>query len=73
MDFKNFDFSQWVKPEDVVDNMEKAASTALTFVPAPFGKSVSEITRAAFEATRQQIEVAGRFQEAVKSAMVAAK
>lgn len=73
MDFKTFDFSQWIKPEDVVDNVEKAVTPALTFVPAPFGKSVTEITRAAFEATRQQIEVAGRFHEAVKSAMVATK
>jgi hypothetical protein len=72
MDTKNFDFTNWVKPQDVINMAETYANMGMTFVPYPLKNTVEKINAAGFEfartATDTAMDYAGSVRDAVFSA-----
>jgi len=72
MDFKNFDFTTWVKPQDVINMVENYASMGLTFVPHPLKTTVEKINAAGFDFARNTTDTTMAYAGSVRDAVLAA-
>jgi hypothetical protein len=71
MDFKNFDYTTWVKPQDVINMVENYASMGMTFVPYPFKSVAEKINSASFAFARESTDTAMAYAGTVRDAVFA--
>ena len=72
MDYKNFDFTTWVKPQDVINMVETYANMGMTFVPYPLKSTVEKINSASFAFARESTDTAMAYAGSVRDAVFAA-
>lgn len=72
MDYKNFDFATWVKPQDVINMVETYANMGMTFVPYPLKNTVEKINSASFAFARESTDTAMAYAGSVRDAVFAA-
>jgi len=72
MDYKNFDFTTWVKPQDVINMAETYANMGMTFVPYPLKSTVEKINAAGFDFARTTTDTTMAFAGSVRDAVFAA-
>lgn len=73
MDFTKFYPTQAIKASELIDATEKAAKTALTYVPEPVKVAAEKINQAGFEFARAQAAAYETFAESVQKAFVPVK
>ena len=73
MDFTKFYPTQAIKASELIDATEKAAKTALTYVPEPVKVAAEKINQAGFEFVRAQAAAYETFAANIQTAFAPTK